>query len=75
MKRVGIFTATRWEYAAVRRIVSGGRAHRHGAVRCVVGRRGRCEVVVAQTGVGLEKAGAACRAVLEFSARNVGPNV
>ncbi len=64
MKRVGIFTATRWEYAAVRRIVSDGRAHRHGRVRCVVGRRGRWEVVVVRTGVGLERAADACRSVL-----------
>jgi len=64
MKRVGIFTATRWEYAAVRRVLTDGHAHRHGAVRCFVGRRGRCEVVVAQTGVGTERAAAACRDVL-----------
>lgn len=64
MKRIGIFTATRWEYAAVRRIVLDGHAHRHGAVRCFAGRRGRWEVVVAQTGVGPEKAAAACREVL-----------
>ncbi len=64
MKRVGIFTATRWEYAAVRRILSDGRTHRHGPVRCFVGRRGHWEVVVAQTGVGPEQAAAACRAVL-----------
>lgn len=64
MKRIGIFTATRWEYAAVRRILPGGSSHRYGAVRCFIGRRGRSEVVVAQTGVGLEKAAAACRAVL-----------
>ncbi len=64
MKRVGIFTATRWEYAAVRRIVSDGHAHRHGAVRCVVGRRGRWEVLVVQTGVGPDKAAAACRDIV-----------
>lgn len=64
MKRVGIFTATRWEYAAVRRILSDGSSHRHGPVRCFIGRRGRWEVVVAQTGVGPEQAAAACRAVL-----------
>jgi len=64
MKRVGIFTATRWEYAAVRRILTDGHTHRHGAGHCFVGRRGRCEVVVAQTGVGPEKAAAACREVL-----------
>ena len=64
MKRIGIFTATLWEYAAVRRILTDGQAHRHGAVRCFVGQRGRSEVVVAQTGVGIEKAAAACRDVL-----------
>lgn len=64
MKRVGIFTATRWEYAAVRRILSDGSAHRHGSVRCFVGRRGRWNLVVVQTGVGIDKAAAACRDVL-----------
>ena len=64
VKRVGVFTATRWEYAAVRRILPDGNVHRHGRARCFVGRRGRCEVVVAQTGVGPEKAAAACRDVL-----------
>lgn len=64
VKRVGIFTATRWEYAAVRRILSDGIAHRHGRARCIVGRRGRWNVVVVQTGVGAEKAASACRDVL-----------
>ena len=64
MKRVGIFTATRWEYAAVRRILPDGSKHRHGRARCFVGRRGRWEVVVVQTGVGADKAAAACRDVL-----------
>jgi adenosylhomocysteine nucleosidase len=64
MTRIGIFTATRWEYAAVRRVLAGGAAHRQGPVRCFVGRRGRCEVIVAQTGVGPDKAAAACREVL-----------
>lgn len=66
MKRIGIFTATRWEYAAVRRILSDGRTHRQGPVRYFVGRRGRWEVVVAQTGVGSEKAAVAGRVVLHW---------
>jgi adenosylhomocysteine nucleosidase len=64
MKRVGIFTATRWEYAAVRRILTDGQTRPHGSVCCVIGQRGRWEVVVAQTGVGPERAAAACRDVL-----------
>jgi adenosylhomocysteine nucleosidase len=64
VKRVGIFTATRWEYAAVRRILPDGSAHRHGRARCFVGRRGRWNVIVVQTGVGAEKAASACRDVL-----------
>lgn len=63
MKRVGIFTATRWEFAAVRRILDGGHAHGHGHARCVLGRRGSREVVLVQTGVGPGKAAAACRDV------------
>ncbi len=65
MKRVAIFTATRWEFAAVRRIIPGGRAQRLGDVRCVLGRRETCEVLVAQSGVGPERAAAACRDVLQ----------
>jgi adenosylhomocysteine nucleosidase len=64
MKRIGIFTATRWEHAAVRRIVPGAGAHRHGRVRCVVGRRGRWEIAAVRTGVGPAGAAAACRDVL-----------
>lgn len=64
MKRIGIFTATRWEYAAVRRIISGGHAQRHGSVCCFTGLRGGCEVLAAQTGVGPDRAAAACREVL-----------
>ena len=64
MTRIAIFAATRWEFAAVRRVVSGGRARRSGDARCVVGRRGRCEIVVARTGVGPARAAAACRDVL-----------
>ena len=64
MIRIGIFTATRWQYAAVRLVLAGGRTHRHGAACCFVGRRGHCEVIVAQTGVGSDKAAAACRDLL-----------
>ena len=64
MKRVGIFAATRWEFAAARRVVPDGRPCRFGRTPCVVGRRGRWEVVVARTGVGPERAAAACRDVM-----------
>jgi adenosylhomocysteine nucleosidase len=64
MKQAGVFTATRWEFDAVRRALRDVRAQaRHGA-RVVAGRRGCWEVVLAQTGVGPEKAAAVCREVL-----------
>jgi adenosylhomocysteine nucleosidase len=64
MKQAGVFTATRWEFDAVRRVLRDVRAQaRHGA-QVVAGRRGRWEVVLAQTGVGPEKAAAVCREVL-----------
>ncbi len=64
VKRAGVFTATRWEFDAVRRVLQDGRAHAQHGVRVVVGRRGLWEVVLAQTGVGPDRAAAACREVL-----------
>jgi adenosylhomocysteine nucleosidase len=62
--KVGIFTATSWEHAAVRRILSDDRRHDHEGARCLLGRRGRHDIVLVRTGVGLEKAAAAGRVVL-----------
>ncbi|MGH7259646.1 MAG: hypothetical protein ACREI9_03050 [Nitrospiraceae bacterium] len=64
VKRAGVFTATRWEFDAVRRVLRDARAHAQSGRRCVVGHRGRWEVVLAQTGVGPDRAAAACREVL-----------
>ncbi len=64
MKQAGVFTATRWEFDAVRRVLEDVRAQAWHGARIVVGRRGRWQVVLAQTGVGSEKAAAACREVL-----------
>lgn len=64
MKQAGVFTATRWEFDAVRRVLRDVRAQARRGARIVVGRRGPWEVVLAQTGVGPEQAAAACREVL-----------
>ncbi len=64
MKQAGVFTATRWEFDAVRRVLRDVRAQARRGARIVVGRRGRWQVVLVQTGVGPEKAAAACREVL-----------
>ena len=64
LKRVGIFTATRWELDAVCRAVRVEDKRRIAGVRCLVGLRGNCRVYAFQTGVGAVKAGAVCRDVL-----------
>jgi adenosylhomocysteine nucleosidase len=64
MKQAGVFTATRWEFDAVRRVLRDVRTQALHGARVVVGRRGRWGVVLAQTGVGPGKAAAACREAL-----------
>ena len=64
MKQAGVFTATRWEFDAVRRALRDVRAQARQGERVVVGRRGNWDVVLAQTGVGPEQAAAVCREVL-----------
>jgi len=63
MKQVGIFTATRWELAAVRRAFLIEEKTRVGGARCVIGRRGNGRLFLFQTGVGTAKAEAVCRRV------------
>src|SRR5574341_686633 len=63
MKQVGIFTATRWELAAVRRALLIEEKTRVGGARCVIGRRGNGRLFLFQTGVGTAKAEAVCRRV------------
>ncbi|TAJ23532.1 MAG: hypothetical protein EPO64_11045 [Nitrospirae bacterium] len=64
LKRVGIFTATRWELDAVCRAVRVEEKRRIAGARCLVGLRGNCRIYAFQTGVGAAKAGAVCREVL-----------
>ncbi|HET8579424.1 MAG TPA: hypothetical protein VFL31_00345 [Nitrospiraceae bacterium] len=64
MKRVGIFTATRWELDAVRRAIQVEGERRLAGSRCVIGRRGNCRLWLYQMGVGLERASAVCRQAL-----------
>ncbi len=65
MTRIGVFSATRWEFDAVRRVF---RREEDGlclpGARALAGRRGSCRVVLVQTGVGPEKAGTVCRTAL-----------
>ncbi|MDE3243320.1 MAG: hypothetical protein KGO52_11435 [Nitrospirota bacterium] len=61
LTRVGIFTATRWEQAAVARAIVIEERARVGGVPCVSGRLGACWVSVFRTGMGPVKAGAASR--------------
>lgn len=64
MKQVGIFTATRWEFNAIQRIISADlRPVLDGYCTCV-GKRGACRVVLIRAGVGPEKARTACRSIL-----------
>lgn len=64
MKRIGIFTATRWELNAVCRAVSVEKEMRLAGFRCVIGGRGDCRLYTFQTGVGTARAGAVCREAL-----------
>jgi adenosylhomocysteine nucleosidase len=61
MQQVGIFTATRWEFNAVRRAISVETRTRVAGSRCAIGRRGNAKLYLFQTGVGIVKAGAVCR--------------
>lgn len=61
MKQVGIFTATRWEFNAVRGAIQVEGERRLAGSRCVIGRRGNCQLWLYQMGVGLERASAVCR--------------
>ncbi len=56
--------ATRWELNAVRRALSG-KVRRLSDRPGLIGQRGRCEVMVIRTGVGMVKAQEACRAMLQ----------
>ncbi|MBM4122843.1 MAG: hypothetical protein FJ249_09675 [Nitrospira sp.] len=64
LKRLGIFTATRWELNAVCRAVSVEKEMRLAGSRCVIGGRGNCRLYTFQTGVGTARAGAVCREAL-----------
>ncbi len=64
MKRVGIFTATRWEQEAVSRAIVIEERARVGGVPCVIGRGGACRVSVFRTGMGPVKASAVSREAL-----------
>jgi len=64
LKRVGIFTATRWEQEAVSQAILIEERARVGGVPCVIGRRGACRVSVFRTGMGPVKAGAVSREAL-----------
>lgn len=63
LKRVGIFTATRWEQAAVSRAIRVEERTQVGRSACVVGRGDSCRVYVFRTGIGPVMAGAVCREV------------
>lgn len=64
MKRVGIFTATRWELNAVRRALRVETERQIAGARCVLARKGDCQVWLFQTGVGPEKSESVCREAL-----------
>lgn len=64
VKRIGVFTATRWEQDAVSRAIRVEERTHIGRSGCVVGTCGACRVYVFQTGIGPEKAGAVCREAL-----------
>ena len=64
MKQVGIFTATRWEWLAVRRALRTGTERQVAGARCILAREGTWEIWLFRTGVGPVKSGAVCREAL-----------
>lgn len=65
MTRIAIFTATRWEFDAVRRAIpGGGDGEKPALAGSTAGRRGDCRVMLVRTGVGPERAGTVCRRAL-----------
>ncbi|MER3423328.1 MAG: hypothetical protein C4293_08990 [Nitrospiraceae bacterium] len=64
MKQIGIFTATRWEFNVIRRIIPADPQSHLDGYRAFIGGQGACRVVVIQTGVGPNKALAVSRDVL-----------
>lgn len=68
LTRVGVFAATRWERQAIQHVLLVDTIQR-GAEYCrVIGRRGRCQVFLIQTGIGPVKARAACRVIFKDQA-------
>lgn len=59
MTRVGIFTATRWEFRAIRLAMVVEEHQCLDGVRVALGHRGQCRLWLVQTGVGVAKARAA----------------
>ncbi|MGH7165047.1 MAG: hypothetical protein ACREIS_05925 [Nitrospiraceae bacterium] len=59
MTRVGIFTATRWEFRAIRLAMVVEEHRRLDGARVAIGHRGQCRLWLVQTGVGVAKARAA----------------
>lgn len=64
MKVVGVFTATRPELSAVRRLLVVQSEGRWGGVRYQIGRFRECRVVLVHTGIGRHRAEAAAREAL-----------
>lgn len=64
MKQVGIFAATRWELDAVQRALSVDTKRWVGGARCVLARKGACQVWLVRTGIGPARSEALCRRVL-----------
>jgi adenosylhomocysteine nucleosidase len=63
VKRIAVFTATRWELNAVRRAIPNT-MRRLSDYHGFAGRWGSCEVMLIRTGVGMVKGRKACRAFL-----------
>lgn len=63
LTRIGIFAATRWESQAIQCTLSVEEVRRHAGYRCVIGRRGACQVLLVQTGMGPQRARTACRTI------------
>ncbi len=65
MTRVGIFTATWWEFRAIRLAMTVEERRRLDGTRVAIGHRGQCRLWLVQTGVGIAKARVASSRIMD----------
>jgi|CXWL01.1.fsa_nt_gi adenosylhomocysteine nucleosidase len=65
LNEIGIFVATRWEVAAIRRALDGSERQSISGIDCIVGRKGSWQVRIVQMGIGVERAAQVSREIFQ----------